>query len=73
MAGKKQSWKDLKKGTKGRIIFFGVLQLVLQGVALADLKKRPSAQVKGPKVAWVAASFINFAGPITYLAWGRKR
>lgn len=73
MARNKKSWNDLKGGTKARIIFLGALQLALQGVALADLKKRPSAQVKGPKIAWVAASFINFAGPITYLAWGRKK
>ena len=73
MAANRKSWKDLNGRTKARIIFFGVVQLALQGIALADLKKRPSAQVKGPKIAWVAASFINFAGPITYLVWGRKK
>ncbi len=48
-------------------------QVSLQAAALRDLKKRPAAQVNGPKAAWVAASFINFVGPIAYFMIGRKK
>ncbi|WP_434615677.1 hypothetical protein [Arthrobacter sp. A5] len=48
-------------------------QLGLQAAALADLKKRTSAQVNGPKAIWVACSFINFASPILYFVCGRRK
>ena len=41
--------------------------------ALADLRRRPAEQINGSKRLCVAASFVNFAGPIAYFAFGRKR
>ncbi|NDK90198.1 hypothetical protein GYA93_11485 [Gordonia desulfuricans] len=48
------------------------IQFALQGLTLWDLAHRPADQVRGPKKAWVAASFVNFIGPIAYLRWGRR-
>ena len=67
----KKSWSDLSVVSRWRIVILGIVQLGLQFVALRDLLKRPAANVRGSKGAWAAASFINFLGPIAYLALGR--
>lgn len=69
---KKQHWKDLSKGRKRMIVLAGCAQIVLQIAALRDLSQRTRAQVNGSKMGWVAASFINFIGPIAYFLRGRK-
>lgn len=68
----KKQWKDLSKGKRGMIVAAGILQLTLQAAALRDIAKRSPAQVNGSKAGWVAASFINFFGPLAYFAKGRK-
>jgi hypothetical protein len=50
-----------------------VLQLGLLAAALFDLSRRPARKVRGDKRLWVAASFVNYAGPLAYFAYGRKR
>lgn len=69
--GKKQ-WKDLGKGAKFAIVLGACAQLSLQAAALRDLSQRTPSQVYGTKATWVAASFINFAGPIAYFLRGRR-
>jgi hypothetical protein len=49
------------------------LQLGLLAAALLDLSRRPARKVRGDKRLWVAASFVNYVGPIAYLTYGRKR
>ena len=76
MTGKKcekKHWKDLGKGAKCAIVLGACVQLGLQAAALRDLSQRSPAQVNGAKAAWVAASFINFAGPIAYFLRGRRQ
>lgn len=65
-------WSDLSSSQRTAIIVLGAVQVTLQLAALWDLRKRHADEVRGPKVAWFAASFINFAGPIAYLRWGRR-
>lgn len=67
----KKGWNDLSVVSRWRIVILGIIQLGLQFVALRDLVKRPASNVRGSKGAWAAASFINFFGPIAYLALGR--
>lgn len=50
-----------------------VVQLSLQVAALFDLRRRPVDQVRGPKRMWAAVSFLNFVGPISYFAIGRRK
>ncbi|MEU6701645.1 PLDc N-terminal domain-containing protein [Pseudonocardia sp. NPDC046786] len=66
-------WNEL--GTSGRIavVIAATLQLGLLGAAWADLARRSPSEVNGPRWAWALASLVNFAGPITYFARGRKR
>ena len=68
----KKKWSDLSGGQKRSIALSGVVQIGLLKAALVDIYRRPAEQVRGSKWAWTAVSFINFAGPISYFAFGRK-
>lgn len=72
MAAKKR-WNELNKQTKYAIILLAIAQFSLQVAALRDISRRTPAEVNGDKRAWVAASFINFAGPAAYFLRGRKQ
>lgn len=67
----KKSWNEISVVNRWRIAVLGLAQLALQFVALRDLVKRPATEVRGSKGAWAAASFLNFLGPLAYLAFGR--
>jgi hypothetical protein len=71
MATKK--WSDLSTGQKRGIALSGAVQIGLLIAALIDIHRRPVEQVRGSKLVWTAISFINFAGPISYFALGRRR
>jgi hypothetical protein len=71
MARKK--WSDLSTEQKRGIALSGAVQIGLLIAALIDIHRRPAEQVRGSKWVWTAVSFINFAGPISYFAFGRKR
>lgn len=72
MTSERKRFARLPVRSRAAIVAGATIQLVLQGAALRDLKKRPAAQVRGPKAAWAAASFVNYVGPIAYLTVGRK-
>lgn len=72
----KRSWSDLSESTRRKIMAVAAVDGALKTVALVDLKRRDSAQVRGSKRAWgVALALVNSAGvlPIVYFFWGRKR
>lgn len=68
----KRRWRDLSPVQRGAVIAAGTAQLAIQAVALRDLRRRPAADVRGPKAVWAALSFVNFIGPAAYLRWGRR-
>lgn len=72
MAQRKQ-WKNVSPVAKAGAIVAGIIQLSLLVSALADVRRRPAEQVRGPKWVWAMVSFINFVGPISYFLFGRKR
>ncbi|HWV86351.1 MAG TPA: PLD nuclease N-terminal domain-containing protein [Capillimicrobium sp.] len=69
----KKQWSDLSPGQRAAIVGAGIVQVGLLVAALVDIRRRPAKQINGPKGAWVAASFVNYAGPLAYFAFGRKR
>lgn len=71
MAAKKR-WSELSKARRTALIVAGGVQLLLQLAALKDISRRTPAQVNGSKRGWVAASFINFLGPVAWFIFGRK-
>lgn len=71
MAAKKQ-WSDLSTTQRTAIVTAGAVELVLTTLAAADLARRPSHRVRGPKALWWPAVVVQPVGPIAYLAWGRR-
>ncbi|MBT1001427.1 PLDc N-terminal domain-containing protein [Paenarthrobacter sp. DKR-5] len=73
IAQRRKSWKDLSGQQRRTVVLAGTLQLSLLVAALRDIARRPAEQIRGPKPAWAAACFVNFAGPIAYFLFGRRR
>ena len=69
----KKEWKDLSAGQKRGIVLSGTVQFVLMAAALVDIYRRPKEEIRGNKILWTLASFVNFVGPISYFLFGRKR
>lgn len=67
------AWSELSDGQRAGISLGAVVQLALLAAALLDLRRRPVEQVRGDKRLWVAVSFVNFAGPLAYFLFGRRR
>jgi hypothetical protein len=66
-------WSDLSTDQKRGIALSGAVQIGLLIPALIDIYHRPAGEIRGNKRTWTAVSFINFAGPISYFAFGRRR
>ncbi len=71
--GRRRSWRDLSRRQRRFAVIAAVVQFALLAAALFDLRRRPSTQIRGPKLLWVAASFVNFVGPVAYFSIGRLR
>lgn len=69
----RRRWADLTPAQRGGAGLLAVVQFALLGAALADLRRRRSAELTAPRWAWTAASFVNFIGPLAYFAFGRRR
>lgn len=67
----KQKWNEMSQARKTAIVVVGAVEFALTTFALVDLVRRPAAQVRGSKVAWALACFVQPIGPVTYLAAGR--
>jgi hypothetical protein len=72
MTTSRKSWSDLTPSQQKAVVVVGTLELVLTAVALADLVRRPAAQVRGPKWAWALGTLVQPVGPIAYLTAGRR-
>jgi hypothetical protein len=72
----KKRWTDLSDGERRAVVAGVVVETVLKGVALVDLRGRPAAEVRGPKWAWaVALTTVSSFGvvPVAYFVLGRRR
>jgi branched-subunit amino acid ABC-type transport system permease component len=68
----KQQWSDLTPWQQKAIVVGGAVELVLTAVALRDLVKRPSSQVRGPKALWAMSFVVQPVGPLAYLCVARR-
>jgi hypothetical protein len=68
----KKKWSDLTSFQQRVICVGGAAEMVLTVAALRDLARRPAAEVRGAKAAWVLAFFVQPFGPIAYFAVGRR-
>lgn len=72
----RRRWRDLSPGTRRLIVFAGACETVLKVAALADLGRRPAAEVRGRKWAWATALAVVSSGgvlPAAYFVLGRRR
>ena len=69
---RKKRWEDLSSGQRAAVVLASTVEVVLTTVALADLARRPSGQVRGTKLRWALLCFVQPVGPIAYLALGRR-
>jgi len=70
---KYKKWKELSRNQKIVIAILGSFQLSLLVAALSDIYHRPAYEIKGKKVWWVLASFVDIIGPLAYFKFGRDR
>lgn len=68
-----RSWSELRPQTRALVTVGVVIQIGLLAAAQADIHRRRTEQLNGPRWMWVAVSFVNFVGPIAYFALGRRR
>lgn len=68
----KKRWQDLSPWQRISGILLAVIQVSLLVAALADIRRRPAEQIRGRKLWWVMAAFVNYIGPISYFLFGRK-
>jgi hypothetical protein len=69
-------WSDLSDRSRKLIIAGAAVEAVLKAAALADIKRRPGSQIRGPKWLWATAVVLinSFGGaPLLYFAFGRRR
>jgi hypothetical protein len=67
-----RSWQDLSRGQKVAIAVVAPIEIALTTVAVVDLIRRPSSDVRGPKAAWWPVLLVQPFGPPSYLLWGRR-
>lgn len=48
------------------------VELAAKIAALADILRRPSSSLRGPKWAWILAQAVNGVGPAAYWLAARK-
>ena len=68
----KKRWSDLTPAQQTGVLVMASVQMALAATAWVDLARRPAALVRGPRLAWAADIAVNFVGPISYFAFGRR-
>lgn len=69
-------WNELDPRVRQLIIVGGAVEGALKVVALADLYRRSSDEIRGSKRRWATAiTLINSAGavPVIYFRYGRRK
>jgi hypothetical protein len=68
-----RNWQDLSTWQRLTVIATIIIQITLLIAALRDIRRRPAAEIRGPKALWTAIAFINYIGPIAYFIYGRRK
>ena len=64
-------WAGLSKARRMGVVALTAFEVVATSAAALDLLRRPATLVRGPKALWWPAIFVQPAGSIAYLTWGR--
>lgn len=68
---RRKKWSDLSPTQQRLVVALALMEVVVTTVALADLVRRPAAQVRGSKAVWGIGMLVQPVGPLAYLALGR--
>lgn len=66
------SRRTLTPSQKKVFIAIAAIEFTAKLFALRDIHRRPAEQVRGSKRLWRMAMAINFFGPASYYAFGRR-
>jgi hypothetical protein len=69
----RKRWSELSGRQQAAIAAAAAVQTALAAATLWDVRRRPSAEIRGTKTLWVAAAFVNFVGPLAYFTVSRRR
>ena len=67
-----KTWKEVPPKARIGTLIAAAVQLSLLIAAQRDISRRPAEQIRGSKALWRAATLVNFIGPSSYFAFGRK-
>jgi hypothetical protein len=67
-----QSTRALTPPQKKFLLALAAVEFAAKLFALRDIQRRPVDQVRGSKRLWRMAMAINFFGPASYFAFGRR-
>ena len=73
MQSSPRRWQDLPPAQRSAVSIIGMIQVALFLAAQIDMIFRPADQVRGKKLYWRLAAFINFFGPLAYFIFGIRR
>ncbi|HET7514947.1 MAG TPA: PLDc N-terminal domain-containing protein [Gaiella sp.] len=68
----RKTWSGLSPRSRAAIVALGFAEVVVTGVALRDLVRRPADLVRGPKALWAPILFVQPVGSPLYLLAGRR-
>jgi hypothetical protein len=68
----KRRWGDLSSEQQKAILIGGAVEVVVTGLALRDLARRPSSEIRGSKASWALSFVVQPFGPLAYFAVGRR-
>ncbi|HEY1331175.1 MAG TPA: hypothetical protein VGH10_06850 [Actinomycetota bacterium] len=72
----RRRWSELSENQRRLLQIAAFAEGILKLVALVDIKRRPAAQIRGPKWAWATSiTVLSSAGilPISYFLFGRRK
>jgi len=72
MSMAKQTWSEMSPGKRRLVIAAGIGEACLKAAMLVDLRHRPQDRIRGPKWLWKPLALVNFFGPVSYFALGRR-
>jgi hypothetical protein len=68
----RKRWADLSGPQKAGIIIGGTLQIGLLVAGLWDVAHRKPEELRGNRRFWIGFMFVDWIGPLSYFAYGRK-
>ncbi len=68
----KKQWGEYSTPQQAAMAFIGTIQVIVTLWALIDLLRRPARRMRGTKLFWFPAVFIQPFGPLAYLILGRR-